>query len=187
MQHLWVFWSQALLLQFMWQKGLFQPFLKLQNQKGTILNLPGLNVFIQAQKLCMQFTRSLIASLHQGDFLSSVDIKNTYLHVPVSQALQWFLCFAVGPWHTFPFVTLSFSLSSALLVFTKVLAHVLVLLCFQDIPCWIFRWHFLRKHSVQVLTTKQGQFRPLKRLGWILNLHKTALEPTHCWSVWVLC
>lgn len=44
----------------------------------------------------MEFTRSVITSLHQGEFLISVDNKDVYLFAPIFLA-QSFLHFAVGP------------------------------------------------------------------------------------------
>lgn len=47
----------------------------------------------------MESKRSLIISLHQEDFLASVDIKDTYQHVPICPALQHSLCFSMAPLH----------------------------------------------------------------------------------------
>lgn len=46
-----------------------------------ILDLKALNVFFKAQKFGIEFTRSVMATLYQEDFLASVDFKDMYLHV----------------------------------------------------------------------------------------------------------
>lgn len=75
----------------------------------------------------MESVRSVVAALHQGDFLASLDIKDAYLHVPICVRHQRFMRLAVGDAH-YQFVALPFGLASAPRVFTKVLALVLALL-----------------------------------------------------------
>lgn len=90
--------------------------------KGRIqhrLNFKALNVF--SPNVCMESTRSIIASHHQGDFLVSVDIKNVYLHVPILPAHHCYLHFTLGDL-IYQFVALLLSLCSAPKVLTLVLA-----------------------------------------------------------------
>lgn len=89
-----------------------------------ILDLKALNCFVRVQKFLMESIRMVVASLHQGDFLASIDIKDAYLHIPIWVQHQRFLCFSVREEH-YQFVTLPFGLSSAPWFFTKVLAPVL--------------------------------------------------------------
>lgn len=46
----------------------------------------------------METTKSVIPSIHQRDFLVSVDIKDTYLHVPIFPIID-FLWFTLRPLH----------------------------------------------------------------------------------------
>lgn len=57
-------------------------------------------------------------------FLTSLDIQDAYLNVPIFSPHQCYLYFAVGNLH-YQFVALSFGLSTALKVLTKVLAPAL--------------------------------------------------------------
>lgn len=76
------------------------------------------NDFFWAKKLYMESKRSLIISFHQADFLASVDIKDTYQHVP--------MCFAMAP---LLYTTKKlYDFLSAPWVFIKVLAPVHALL-----------------------------------------------------------
>lgn len=88
----------------------------------AMLDPKALNVFIQAQKFCMESTKYVITSLHQRDFCGHQGCKPASLH----PAHQCFLHFAVGPLH-YQFMALPFGLSSALLVLSKMLAPVLAL------------------------------------------------------------
>ncbi|KAM4015348.1 uncharacterized protein ACNLHF_002004 [Anomaloglossus baeobatrachus] len=51
----------------------------------------------------MESLRSVIASMSQGDFLASIDIKDAYLHVPIAPEHQRFLRFVIEDEH-FQFV-----------------------------------------------------------------------------------
>lgn len=50
------------------------------------LDLKALNVAIKFQKFCMQSTRLVIVLVQLGNLLTSVDIKDAYLHISI------FLC-----------------------------------------------------------------------------------------------
>lgn len=63
------------------------------------LILKALNVLILAQKFCMESTRSVIASLHQGGFLPSVDNKDAFLEVPIFPGDHQFFQSPVGTQH----------------------------------------------------------------------------------------
>lgn len=93
---------------------------------NLILILKALGYFVQALKFGMESICLLVASLHQGDFLASIVIKDAYLHVPMSVKYQCFLHFVVGDTH-YQFELLPFDLAFALRVFTMVLALVLAL------------------------------------------------------------
>lgn len=86
-----------------------------------ILALKIFNKFLWMQKFQMELGQSVVAYLQQGDVLRPVDIKHAYLHIPIFPFHQQFLWFAGEYWH-FYFVALSFILSTASSVFTKVLA-----------------------------------------------------------------
>lgn len=86
-----------------------------------ILDLKDLKAFVWVHKLI----RSMVVSLRQGDFPSSIDIKDSYLHVPICKGHQGFLRFAIGNAH-YQFLVLHFGLASALWVFIKVLALALL-------------------------------------------------------------
>lgn len=52
-----------------------------------ILNLKYLNQFVLYCRFKMQSLRSILAGVCQGDLLQSVDLKETYLHVPIHPSL----------------------------------------------------------------------------------------------------
>ena len=111
-----------------WFQGFYSNLFVVPKKEGVrpILDLKALNCFVKVQKFRMESIRSVIAAIHQGDFMASLDIMDAYLHVPICTKHQRFLRFAIGEDH-FQFVALPFGLASAPRVFTKVLAG-----------CWLY-------------------------------------------------
>ncbi|KAM4021487.1 uncharacterized protein ACNLHF_026861 [Anomaloglossus baeobatrachus] len=92
-----------------------------------VLDLTLLNKHVRTRRFRMESLRSVIASMSQGDFLASIDIKDAYLHVPIAPEHQRFLRFAIGDEHL-QFAALPFGLATAPRVFTKVMATVVAVL-----------------------------------------------------------
>lgn len=61
--------------------------------------------------------------LRKGDYMTSIDLKDTYLSVPIHKSSQRFLRFIWGTKH-YTFLGLPFGLSSAPRIFTKLLKPV---------------------------------------------------------------
>lgn len=86
---------------------------------------------VHTPKFRIYQTGSIIGSHRQGEFMTSTDIQDAYLNISIFPSYQCFLCFAVEDQH-FQFVALSFGLSSAPQMFTKVLALLLAFLWIQS-------------------------------------------------------
>ncbi|KAM4037388.1 ELMO domain-containing protein 3 isoform 1-T2 [Anomaloglossus baeobatrachus] len=127
----------------------------------------------------MESLRSVIASMSQGDFLASIDIKDAYLHVPIAPEHQRFLRFAIGDEHL-QFVALPFGLATAPRVFTKVMASVVAVLHSQGHSVIPYLDDLLVRapsrvacqHSLTVALATLQQF------GWLINFPKSKLTPT---------
>jgi hypothetical protein len=96
-------------------------------QKGgghrPVINLKGLNVFIEYQHFKMEGISMLKDLLKQGDFLTKIDIKDAYLNVPIWTNHQKFLRF-MWQGQLWQFLCLPFGLASAPRTFTKLLKPV---------------------------------------------------------------
>ncbi|XP_029470567.1 uncharacterized protein LOC115098237 [Rhinatrema bivittatum] len=66
----------------------------------------------------METLRSVIAVVHEGEFLTSLDLTEAYLHIPILQDHQRYLRFKILGQH-FQFQALSFGLATAPHTFTK--------------------------------------------------------------------
>ncbi|CAJ0933392.1 unnamed protein product [Ranitomeya imitator] len=102
--------------------GFYSNLFMVPKKGGTvrpILDLKLLNRFVKVRHFRMESLRSVIASMEQGKFLASINIRDAYLHIPIFPPHQRFLRFTVGEEH-FQFTALPFGLATAPRVFTKV-------------------------------------------------------------------
>ena len=51
----------------------------------TILDLSKLNLFLKAEKFKMETRETIRTSLQQGEWVKSIDFKDTYFHIPIQE------------------------------------------------------------------------------------------------------
>ena len=76
-----------------------------------VIDLSRLNRFVQLSHFRMEIVQSVLQSLRLGDWMISVDLRDTYLQVPVHQESRRYLRFCLGE-KIFQFRVLCFGLSS---------------------------------------------------------------------------
>ena len=145
-----------------------------------VINLKGLNSFIEAEHFKMEGLHLLPDLIQPQDWMVELDLKDAYLQVPIHQDSQCMLQFQ---WEQtiYQFVCLPFGLTSAPRVFTKIMKPVVGALRQLGIRLIIYLddllvLHQKRDHLMQ-LTTLVCQF--LEALDLIVNLKKSQLTPTH--------
>lgn len=52
----------------------------------AILDLKRLNKYLTYKRFKIQSLRSILESVREGDFLTSIDLTEPYLHVPILQS-----------------------------------------------------------------------------------------------------
>ena len=94
--------------------GFYSTFFLIAKKDGgqrPIINLKGLNKFIQVKTFRMQTPQSVLSLLRQGDWLASLDLKDAYFHVPILHKHRRYLQFAyqskIYQFKVFPFGMLS--------------------------------------------------------------------------------
>ena len=116
-----------------------------------------------------------------GDFVTNIDLKDTYLSVPVHKSSRKFLCF-IWKGTCYQFKALPFGLCSAPRIFTKVLKPVAAFLRRKAIRVLIIIYvdNFLLLASTLEEAVKNTQLvvTLLQSLGFIINLKKSLLIPT---------
>ena len=109
----------------------------------------------------------------------SIDLKDAYLHVPVQPDSHQFLCFVVDGM-VYQFQALSFGLSTASQVFTRVMAPVSVMLHAMGIQIlrYLDDWLILASSRSEALWARDQVLSPCNHLSIVINVAKSFLQPT---------
>ena len=82
------------------------------NKWRPILDLSKLNLFLKAEKFKMETPETIRTSLQQGEWVTSIDFKDAYFHIPVQEQSRKYLRFHVQG-RTYQLKALPFGLSTA--------------------------------------------------------------------------
>ena len=85
---------------------------KPNNKWRPILDLSKLNLFLKAGKFKMETPETIRTSLQQGEWVTSIDFKDAYFHIPIQEQSRKYLRFHVEG-QTYQFKALPFGLSTA--------------------------------------------------------------------------
>ena len=96
---------------------------KPNNKWRPILDLSNLNQFLKVEKFKMETPETIRTSLLQGEWVTSVDFKDAYFHIPIQEQSRKYLIFQVQD-RTYQFKALPFGLSTAPMEFTVVAKEV---------------------------------------------------------------
>ena len=88
-----------------------------------VIDLSHLNEFVQLTRFKMETIASVLLSVSEGDFLASLDLKDTYFQVPIHPSSRKLLRFT-SKGTVYQFRALCFGLSTVPQVFTRVFAAV---------------------------------------------------------------
>ena len=151
---------------------------KPNNRWRPILDLSNLNFFLKAEKFKMETPETIRTSLQQGEWITSIDFKDAYFHIPIQEQSRKYLRFHVQG-QTYQFKALPFGLSTAPLEFTVVAKEVKLIAIHKGIRIhqYLDDW-LVRAGSHQVcLQHTQELVQICQKLGWLVNLEKSELEP----------
>ena len=96
---------------------------KPNNKWRPILDLSKLNLFLKAEKFKMETPETIRTSLQQGEWVTSIDFKDAYFHIPIQEQSRKYLRFHVQG-QTYQFKALPFGLATAPLEFTVIAKEV---------------------------------------------------------------
>ena len=143
-----------------------------------ILDLSKLNTFLKVEKFKMETPETIRTSLRQGEWVTSVDFKDAYFHIPIQEQSRKYLRFHVQG-QTYQFKALPFGLSTAPMEFTVVAKEVKLMAMHRGIRIhqylddWLVRdtsYHTCLQHTKTLVKIYQD-------LGWLVNVEKSELEP----------
>ena len=96
---------------------------KPNNRWRPILDLSKLNLFLKAEKFKMETPETIRTSIQQGEWVTSIDFKDAYFHIPIQEQSIKYLRFHLRG-RTYQFRALPFGLSTAAMEFTVVAKEV---------------------------------------------------------------
>lgn len=144
-----------------------------------VLDLSRLNLYVENKAFRMDTPATVLASVHRGDWLASIDLTDAYLHVPIHADSQHLLRFTIQD-RAYQFAVLPFGLCSAPYVFTKVLRQVVQVLHQSSVHLnpylddWLLRNTKETTLSQHIVMTQ----RTLQDLGFLVNHGKSQLSPS---------
>ena len=132
----------------------------------------------------METPETIRTSLQQGEWVTSIDVKDAYFHIPIQEQSRKYLRFHVQG-QTYQFKALPFGLSTAPMEFTVIAKEVKLMAIHMGIRIhqYLDNW-FVRARSHQVcLQHTQDLVKMCQKLGWLVNLEKSELEPKQVFNV----
>ena len=148
-----------------------------------VIDLSRLNTFLHVEKFKMETPESIRTSLVPGEWVSSIDLLDTYLHISIHPNSRKYLRFCHRS-QVFQFTSLPFGLATAPQVFTMIIKEVKhMAICrglrlHQYLDDWLIRSQ--SRDEAQVNT--QAVVDLTQSLGWIINQEKSELKPTQVFS-----
>ena len=144
-----------------------------------VIDLSTLNLFVDVSHFQMETIQSVLLSVHQGDWMTSIDLKEAYLQVPVHPDSRRFLRF-VAQGKVYQFTALCFGLSTAPQVFSRVMAPVSAILYSWDIRMrrYLDDWLVQSSSRDSLLRDLQVFLDLCHELGIVVNPDKSHLEPS---------
>ena len=144
-----------------------------------IIDLSTLNLFITSSRFHMETPRSVLNSIHPGDWMISLDLQDAYLQVPVHHDSRRFLRFVLDG-KPFQFRVLCFSLTTAPQVFTRIMAPVSAILHRHGVRMlrYLDDWLILASSEIACLQSRDRLLAVCTELGIQVNLTKSSLVPS---------
>ena len=151
---------------------------KPNNKWRPILDLSKLNLFLKTEKFKMETPETIRTSLQQGEWVTSLDFKDAYFHIPIQEQSRKYLRFHVQG-QTYQFKALPFGLSTAPLEFTVIAKEVKLMAIHKGIRIhqYLDDWLVRARSHQACLQHTQILVETCQTLGWLVNLDKSELDP----------
>jgi hypothetical protein len=144
-----------------------------------VLNLRPLNTYVRPESFKMETVQTVCSTMLKNDYLTSIDLKDAFLHILISPAFRKYLQFE---WkgNLYQFRTLPFGLSLSPLVFTKILRPLLRWARRRGIRLSAYLDDLLimaRSKELSLLHTRLIRGK-LTELGFLINEEKSSMTPS---------
>ena len=143
-----------------------------------VIDLSCLNKFLKIQRFKMETPESIRASLQPQEWVTSLDLKDAYLHIPVEPSQRKFLRFHVAG-QSYQFSAMPFGLATAPKDFVQVMKEVKFMALRQGIRIHQYLDDWINRHNSWGSTHQSTQrlLELVLRLGLIVNHEKSELIP----------
>ena len=144
-----------------------------------VIDLSCLNKFLAKSKFKMETPESIRASLRKNEWVTSIDLTDTYLHIPIHPQSQKYLRFH-HKGISYQFTSLPFGLATAPLIFTSIVKEVRLLALQQRICIhqYLDDWLIRVPSKEECHTQTQKLLNLIRDLGFVVNLKKSELVPS---------
>lgn len=145
-----------------------------------ILDCSPLNRHLECPHFKMEDMKTAIGLIKQGDWLTKVDIKDAYLHVPLHESAARHMGISMTDGTVWKFKAMPFGLNTAPLVFTRIMRTALKSLREKGICLVAYLDDILivSKSKEEAIRHTNETTRWLERLGFIINYKKSMVHPT---------
>ena len=148
-----------------------------------VIDLSRLNTFLLVERFKMESPESMRASLIPGEWVSSIDLADAYLHIPIHPNSRKYLRFCHRS-QVFQLTSLPFGLATAPQVFTMIVKEVKLMALSRGIRIHQYLDDCLIRAQSQeeAKVNTQTVVNLTQSLGWIINQEKSELKPTQVFS-----
>ena len=117
-------------------------------------------------------------SLQRGEWVTSIDFKDAYFHIPIQEQSRKYLRFHVQG-QTYQFKALPFGLSTAPMEFTVIAKEVKLMATQRGITIhqYLDDWLVRATSHQECLRYTQILLEMCRSLGWLVNTEKSELDP----------
>ena len=143
---------------------------KPNNKWRPILDLSKLNLFLKVEKFKMETPETIRTSLQQVEWVTSVDFKDAYFHIPIQEQSRKYLRFHVQG-RTYQFKALPFGMSTAPMEFTVLAKEVKLMAIHKGIRIhqYLDDWLVRARSHQSCLHHTQILVKMCQDLGWLVK------------------
>ena len=154
------------------------------HQRGRpVIDLNRLNTFLHVEKFKMETPESIRTSLIPEEWVSSIDLSDAYLHIPIHPLSRKYLRFCHRS-QVFQFTSLPFGLATAPQVFTMIVKEVKLMALSRGLRLhqYLDDWLIRSQSQEEAQVNTQAVVDLTHSLGCIINQEKSELKPTQVFS-----
>ena len=151
---------------------------KPNNRWRPILDLSTLNTFLNTESFKMETPETIRTSLQAGEWVTSIDFKDAYFHIPIHSQSRKYMRFHLQG-RSYQFKALPFGLSTPPMEFTVVAKEVKLMALQKGIRTHQYLDDWLVRASTHdtCLQHTQTLVTLCQELGWLVNKEKSELVP----------